>query len=458
MKSITVGDVIRWTGGQPQAVDLSRPIARLIIDSRQAGPDTLFFALPGTKTDGHQFVEQVWAAGGLAVVRHDWHSADGRSGPAIRVADPLLAMGHMMRQALSEWGVTVVGVTGSVGKTSVKELTRQALSAVYAVDASVGNYNTAIGLPLSFFNGSPGITHFVAEMGMSAPGEIRYLTQIAPPRVAIITSIGPSHLERLGSMEAIQRAKGEILEGVRPDGLAVLNRSNAWVRALGERHRTTPVWWFGTDRDCQAQVLEARVEDQGTWFRIRVDQEQVSLKLPWLGSHHGLNVAASLLTAHFLGVDIQKAAHQLEQIEPTRSRIQMREHQGWTLLEDVYNASPASMRAGLDVLKTRTGRKIAVLGDMLELGTEEAAGHQEVGRYAAEVADWVIGIGPRSQLLVDACLATGHHQCRWFADGESAAAWLVDFLLPGDTVLLKASRGMQFEKLATWLVSGRGAS
>ncbi|MCL5115829.1 MAG: UDP-N-acetylmuramoyl-tripeptide--D-alanyl-D-alanine ligase [Firmicutes bacterium] len=446
MISLTFGQIETWTGGELLHCPRGGSVAELSIDSRQVRPGVLFVALPGTHTDGHAFVEEVWRAGGVAMVRRDYPNQEG---PQIRVASPLEAMGRLLRQYLEAHQVTVVGVTGSVGKTSVKELTAAVLRQRYVTSASLGNYNTAIGLPLSFFAGPADTTHFVAEMGMSAPGEIRHLTAIAPPDVAVISTIGPSHLEKLGSMEAIQKAKGEILEGLKPSGLAILNHDNGWVRELGEK---TPrrVHWFGTGAGMDGQVLSSEVEETHTLIRVSILGEEGEVRLPWLGAHQGQNVAAALLVARELGLDLATAIHGVESVEANRSRIRVVKAGSLTLLEDVYNASPLSAKAALDVLESRPGRHVAVIGDMLELGGAEVPGHREVGAYAGGRADLLLAVGARARDTFLAAQEAGV-EALWVLSRQEALAVLEERILPGDVVLMKASRGMQFEELARWL-------
>lgn len=443
---LTFREVQEWTGGELVGCSPSDTVRKLSIDSRDAARGVLFVALPGTQTDGHAFVQEVWRAGGVAMVRHDFA---GQGGPLVRVDSPLEAMGRLLHGYLAAHQVTVVGVTGSVGKTSVKELSAAVLSQRYVTSASLGNYNTAIGLPLSFFAGPADTTHFVAEMGMSAPGEIRRLTVIAPPAIAVISTIGPSHLEKLGSMEAIQAAKGEILEGLLPGGTAVLNHDNHWVRELGE-HTAHHVLWFGADEGLDGRVLSSEVQEDHTLIRVRVLGEEAVVRLPWLGAHQGHNVAAALLVGRQLGLSLAEAVAGVESVDVGRSRIRAVEAGPWLLLEDVYNASPMSTRAALDVLQSRRGRHVAVIGDMLELGAEEVPGHQEVGTYAVGRADLLLAVGPRSRAAYESAQAAGV-DASWVNEREAALHWLEAHLQPGDVVLLKASRGMQFEWLARQL-------
>lgn len=449
MIPITFGQVREWTGGESLCCPLSEVVQGLSIDSRTVTKNQLFVALEGSKTDGHAYVREAWQKGAVALVRR---GAVGQGGPQIRVDSPLSAMGQLLRHYLDQHGITVIGVTGSVGKTSAKELTTAVLRARFVTTASLGNYNTAIGLPLSFFAGEPDATHFVAEMGMSALGEIRQLTAIAPPQVAVITTIGPSHLEKLGSIEAIVQAKGEILEGLSEQGLAVLNYDNPWVRELGQAtsHR---VAWFGRSAETQGTIVEATVHESFTHLNFRIYDREVEVNLPWLGAHQAYNVAAALLVGVELGVALDDAVRQLESISAQRSRIEMVSAGAITVLSDIYNASPLSSKAALDVLASRLGRRIAVLGDMLELGSEESTGHLEVGRYSKGRADQVLAVGRRSQATYEGAQQVGV-DADWVATREEAWDWLKKHVREGDVVLLKASRGMQFEwlceRLAQW--------
>ncbi|PSR20676.1 MAG: UDP-N-acetylmuramoyl-tripeptide--D-alanyl-D-alanine ligase [Sulfobacillus acidophilus] len=439
MMALTLRQVQDWTRGESEACDLDARVERLAIDSREAGRGVLFAALPGTRTDGHAFVEEVWRRGGVALVQRDFQR---RGGPQIRVDSPLHAMGTLLRRYIDANHITVVGITGSVGKTSVKELVTAVLRTRYTTTSSLGNYNTAIGLPLSFFAGPFETTHFVAEMGMRAPGEILQLTRIAPPDVAVISSVGPSHLEFMGSIEAIQRAKGEILQGLKPMGLAVLNADNEWVQELGQA-TDKRVQWFGRAA-ADARIEDAQVHDTHTVITVNLSGQRVRVRLPWLGVHHAYNVAAALLVGRELGISWAEAKDGLERVTADRSRIRVLHFGSITVLEDVYNASPLSTKAALDVLQTRQGRKVAVLGDMLELGSQEVSGHQEVGAYAAERVDLLLAVGQRARQTFEAARATGF-PAAWVFSREQAVQWLQETLQPGDVVLLKASRGMQFE-------------
>lgn len=450
MIRLTLGQMQQWTDATALDCRPDQVVGRLTIDSRHVLPGDVFIALPGEHTDGHAFVESVWKAGAAALVAEGFPL---RGGPLLMVKSPLEAVGQMLRRYIADHGVTVVGVTGSVGKTSVKELCRAVVSETSATAFSLGNYNTAIGLPLSFFAGPEDPRYFVAEMGMSALGEIRRLTTIAPPSVAVITTIGPSHLEKLGSMDGIKKAKGEILEGLIPGGVAVLNRDNRWVRELGEALSSHEVRWFGTTEDCDAQVISSRLADNRTEIVLKVDGVLEEISLPWLGIHQGMNVAAAFLVGRSLSMGADTIRRGIEGVSSESSRIRHTVVGTISLLEDIYNASPVSAMAALDVLGAQTGRRVAVLGDMYELGEVEETGHREVGQYASRQADCLIGVGPRMRWAVAEASRLGV-EAYGFDTREEAMEWLRNHLVHHDVVLLKASRGMEFERLVealhTW--------
>lgn len=367
-------------------------------------------------------------------------------GPLLKVADPLRAMGQMVSGYIRDHAITVVGITGSVGKTSLKELIWHGLSQQFVTGRTHSNYNTAIGLPLSFFTSDEQMTHFVAEMAMRGRGEIARLTEVAPPTVAVISNIGWSHLESLGSVQALQAAKGEILEGLSPGGTAVLNHDDQLVRELGERLLGHRVMWYGTTPGLDAVIQRGDVSPNATVIEVCCQGESVTVRLPWPGSHHRYNVAAALLVGRVLGVGLPRMASGMAQVDPGQSRIQSARVGAIQLLADTYNANPTSMIAALDVLAGWPGRKVAVLGDMLELGPAEAEGHRLVGQHAAGIVDMLVAVGSRAAGIATPVRQAGRPV--WEAtDAEEAWRILTREVRAGDVVLLKASHAMKFEEL-----------
>ncbi len=444
MIAVKYRDIVRHSGAGSEGVDLEAWVADLTIDSREVKPEALFVALPGSKTHGHHFVPQVWQQGGVALVEDGFGAV---SGPTLFAPSPLEAMGRLTRGLAQERQTFVVAITGSVGKTSVKELTAAVLGALYPTGKSQGNYNTAIGIPLSYFRSRPDMTHFVAEMGMRALGEIAALTEIIPPDVAVITNIGPNHLETLGTMKNIQRAKGEILQGLGSRGTAVLNRDDELVRELAATIPNNHILWYGT-REGDAVVKQAVVKPPRTEITWEYLSKTYTVSIPWVGSHHGLNVAAAFLAGIAAGMAPETAARGLGQVDPGAGRLQVHTLGGCVLLADYYNASPRSVSMALDVLQAYPagGRKVAVLGDMLELGGMEEAAHRETGQEAARRADVVLAVGPRARDIQAGARDLGAGAV-WAPDLDEAYGWLSQNLRAGDAVLLKASHGMMFETL-----------
>ncbi len=451
--SVTLRQWAEWTGGAIEGVpNPDVPIRGVTIDSRTAVAGDLFVALPGRQAHGHQFVGDAWRSGAVALVENSF--AD-RGGPIVRVASPLDAMGDVVRRYVDDHGVRVVGVTGSVGKTSIKELSAAVLATMYATAATVSNYNTKIGIPLSFFGAPADVAYFVAEMGMRFAGEIRRLTEITPPDVAVISNIGPSHLETLGSLDAIQAAKSEILQGLRPGGTAVLNFDDPRVRYLGNSLRGHRVMWYGETPGLDVTVEQATLERDHTYVRLRWDQRSWDMRLPWLGVHQAVNVAAAFLVGMAAGVAPEHAIEGLETISRDRSRIRRHQVGAVEILEDDYNASPVSIEAALGVLAAQPGRRIAVLGDVLELGDQEEAMHRRIGIKTVSRADVVVTVGQRAQFIAEETMA---REVPTYSTKtiEEAVQVLTETLRPGDVVLVKASHGVELHRLVSRLAEWGG--
>lgn len=447
---MTFGEFAAWAGARLDGVDPDRVVAGIGIDSRKLGQDHLFVALAGQRTHGHRFVPEAWARGAVALVEEGF---SGTGGPMLRAPAPLDALGRAMRRYLDDHAIHVVGVTGSVGKTSIKELIGAVLGTTHRTAMTEGNYNTAIGIPLSLFSADPGITHFVTEMGMRARGEIRHLTEIAPPEVAVISNIGPSHLESLGSLDAIQAAKGEILEGLGVGGSAVLNFDDPRVRYLGNALRDRRVLWYGNTRGLDATVEAAEDRGEQTHIRLKWRGRSVAVDLPWPGAHHALNVAAAFLVGTVYGMPVERIVAGLETVPRERSRIRRHRLGTVVIVEDDYNASPVSVEAALKLLAKESGRRVAVLGDILELGPQEERLHRQVGAKVPEAADLLLTVGPRARWIAEEAKLR-ELQVMVADDADQAYLALTETLKPGDVVLVKASRGMALdvlvERLRAW--------
>jgi UDP-N-acetylmuramoyl-tripeptide--D-alanyl-D-alanine ligase len=397
--------------------------ARAVIDSRAVGAGDLFVGLPGENVDGGRFAPQALAGGAWGVLVAPEHAEAAQCampGALIAADDPLLALQRLATAWRRALGCKVVGITGSVGKTSTKDILAAMLAQARHTVANRENLNTEIGLPLTVLEAPPGTEALVLEMGMRGPGQIAELTAIAEPDVGVITAVAPVHLELMGSIEAIAAAKAELVAGLRPGGTAVLPAGEA----LLEPHRRDDVTTvtFGPGGD--------------------VKELPPGLELPFDSAHMRRNALAALAAARALGVEPTGALP----VALSSFRGQRMHLPGdIVVVNDCYNANPMSMRAALDDLAaSASGRRVAVLGDMLELGPDEARFHAEVGAHArATDVDLLVTVGPRAAHFAD-----GYGEVVALPDAQAAAETVPGLLQPGDTVLLKASRGVGLEVVA----------
>ncbi|HWD69101.1 MAG TPA: UDP-N-acetylmuramoyl-tripeptide--D-alanyl-D-alanine ligase [Solirubrobacteraceae bacterium] len=403
------------------------------IDSRAAGPGTLFVGLPGEHLDGGRFAPAALTAGAWGVLIAAEHSeraaASPTGGAVLAAADPLCALQRLANAWRHELGVSVIGVTGSTGKTSTKDLLHSLLSPRRLTVASQANFNTEIGLPLQILAAPAGTEVLVLEMGMRGPGQIAELARIAEPDVGVIVSIGPVHLEMLGSIEAVAAAKAELIAGLAPGSTAVVP---AGERLLDQHLRAE------LDTVTFGEHGEVRFLSQSpTHVEIDARGERIGLDLDFSAVHLRQDLLAAVAAARAVGVT-PGGRLQLE-LSPGRGQRRLLAD-GVTLLDDAYNANPMSMRAALEALAGMPveGRRVAVLGDMLELGPEAEAHHREIGLHARGIADVLVTVGPLAAAMAEEFNGESHV----LADAATAAALLPDLLRSGDAVLVKASNGV----------------
>ena len=432
------------------------------IDTRTLKPGEIFFALRGEHTDGHRFVVDAFERGAAAaVVAPAWYREQPREdrprGTLVLNDDPDLAMGDLARTYRRRFRIPVVGITGSNGKTTTKDMAASVLSGRYRVLATEGNLNTRLGVPLTLFRLCAGHDAAVIEMGISEQGGLRYLCEVADPTIGVITNIGPTHLEFLGSVEGVAKAKGELLRYLDESSTTILNlddlllsreRVNIKGRLLG----------FGIEKICQLRG-EGLVLDQEGCGQFSLQGHSFHLTVP--GRHNVYNALAAAAVGMALDVPLPEAAAALASFRPARLRSQVQERGGIRLLNDAYNANPASMRAALEALLGMPlpgeGRRVAVLGDMLELGAVAAEAHRELGAFAADRGvDALFALGEMARQVAEGGLGRGlaAGRCRAFADRAALLDELVGFLQPGDLVLLKGSRGLAMEAVAEALGFG----
>ncbi len=431
-------------------------------DSRECKPGRLFFAFPGERVDGFAFAAQAAAAGAVGVV-----VARGRGVPAgcgdltvLEVDDARLAMGDLARAVRAEFRGRVVGVTGSNGKTTTKELIAAALRPLGDVLRTPGSLNTDVGLPLTVLSATGTEAAWVLEMAMRGRGEIAYLADVARPHVGVITNVGGAHLERLGTIEEVARAKGELFAGLGADAVAVFPAGDSLVepQAAGIPASRRVTFDGGAGGAPDVRILESvPAGASGAVVRYAVRDTPVVVRLPLSGAHNAKNGAAALAVALALGVPAVEAARALESVALPPHRSAAVPVGGRVVLDDCYNANPDSMRAAFAavVMSAGVGRAFAILGDMLEIGADPAALHRDVGRDAGARLAGVVAVGTLADALVAGAREAGLPADRAVAVAtpEEAAARAAAWTAPGDWVLVKASRGMKLERAVDVLVA-----
>jgi UDP-N-acetylmuramoyl-tripeptide--D-alanyl-D-alanine ligase len=431
---------------------VDRTFNRAVIDSRQAQPGDLFFALLGEHRNGHDFVQDALARGAAGLVVERPLEAPPEVA-VFQVSDSLSALQRLAAHWRARHDVRVVGVTGSVGKTTCKELIAAVLGTRWRVLKSPANLNTEIGLPLTLLELTPQHQRAVLEMAMYGPGEIDLLCHIAQPQIGVVTNVGPVHLERLGSIAAVAAAKAELVAALPPDGVAVLNGDDPSVATMASRTKAR-VLLYGQSQQCHIRGDDLASRGlEGISFRLTYegDNRRVEARLP--GRHHLYPALAAAAVGLAEGMTLAEVATALREARPElRLRI-LAASNGATILDDSYNASPQSMLAALDLLAELPGRRIALLGEMRELGTAEEEGHRQVGQRAATCADLVMVVGERARPLYEAARAEGPAEVRFLASTQEAAPILRDELQPGDYLLVKASRAVALESVVDALVA-----
>lgn len=471
--TLSLADLYLGIGGvQPPAAWQRQSIDRFVIDSRQATPGSCFVALTGERTDGHLFIADALQRGAIAVLAT--HAPAGVAAKATRPGEPVATMpAHppliflvedslaALQQAAAYWRgqqqATVVGITGSVGKTSTKELAAAVLRQRFPTLWNEGNLNNEIGLPLTLLRLEPAHVYAVLEMGFYVPGEIAQLCALARPRVGVVTNIGPMHLERAGSMEAIFQGKAELVQALPAGGLAILNWDDAQVRRMADLS-PAPVFRYGLHPQADLWADEIASHGlNGIHFRLHHRSggavETLHLQLPLLGRHSVHTALAAAAVGLAAGMAWEEIVHGLRDVN-AQLRIEVAPgYNHSTLIDDTYNANPASALAALNLLADMQGRRVAVFGDMLELGSYAEKGHRLVGRRAAEVVDVLVAVGELAAWLAAEAMAAGMApaQVHHVATAAAAIALLQELIQPQDFVLIKGSHATGMERVTAAL-------
>lgn len=421
-------------------------------DTRTIQTGALFFALQGERFDGHKFTAAAVESGAVCCVVSQNEEVDPGL-PVIEVENTLTAMQDLAAGYRARFHIPVIGITGSVGKTSTKEMIASVLKQRYRTHMTKGNFNNEIGLPLTTFDLMKEDEMMVLEMGMSHFGEISRLTRIAKPDTAVITNIGVSHMEHLGSREGIKKAKFEILEGLQMDGTVILNGDDDLLwDARGEVEFET-LYYGIQNKGCDLNAYDIRTYSDSSEFTCKIDGEEYKFVIGVPGVHHIYNALAAILTGLRYNVEIEEIQKGIRLFQPSGLRQTIIELPDYRVIRDCYNASPASMQSGLSVLAlTNTeGRRVACLGDMLELGEISEAAHREVGRLAAKYGvDCLLTVGENAHFIARGAEEAGMNPAdiHEFDDNESLCSRLPQLLKKNDVILVKGSRGMRLEEIA----------
>ncbi|MHB1000956.1 MAG: UDP-N-acetylmuramoyl-tripeptide--D-alanyl-D-alanine ligase [Armatimonadota bacterium] len=460
MEDLFIREVVQAIDGLLVSGNPESVVTGVSIDTRSLKQGDLFFALKGENSDGHKFIEAAINAGAGGLIVSDKNAVPvGCKSIVIQVDDPLWALGDLAKYYRSKFDVKVVGITGSVGKTMTKEMLASILERKWTVLKNVMNFNNEIGVPLTLLQLNHSHQVVVLEMAMRGLEEIRRLASIAQPSVGVITNIGLSHIERLGSQGSIADAKSELLSELPADGVAVLNAEDCYFTVLKNRY-AGKIISFGSCSDADVAGARIKLIDHGCFqFVVSVGEGAIEVNMPVLGQHNVYNALAASAAAYGMGVALPDIKVGLENFTQPAMRMELiKSRAGYAVLNDCYNASPTSMTAALRTLNTITGykRKIAVLGDMLELGDYARKAHYDIGRLLDQNdVESLITVGELAKHIAEGAVDAGFPSdavCS-YPNSRDAASVLKGCITDGDAVLVKGSRGMHMEEIVRVLLN-----
>ena len=445
MEILKLSEIANACGG---AYSEEAEINGVCIDTRKITPGCLFICIKGERFDAHTFINEALEKGAAAVMISEDIAVNG---PFVKVEDTAGALLALSGYYRNKFNIPVVGLTGSVGKTTTKEFTYLVVNAKYNAIKTLGNLNNEIGLPQMLFQIDNAVEAAVIEMGMNHFGEISRLANAARPTVGIITNVGVSHIENLGSREGILKAKLEILDGLKEGAPLILNGDNDLLSTV--KTDSHHVYFFGIDCNADFKATDITEVDGNTEFTVKYFEKEQKIAIPLIGIHNVYNALAAFAAGYFLGVDPQAAADALSTYQPEGMRQKSTVVKGITCIEDCYNASPDSMKAALQTLsRTKGNKKIAVFADMLELGEYSKQAHYSVGEMAAQnKIDWLLCFGNDSKYTVEGAIANGLQNALLFDTKEALSDKIFELAESSDAIVFKASRGMHLEDVITEL-------
>jgi UDP-N-acetylmuramoyl-tripeptide--D-alanyl-D-alanine ligase len=459
MNPLSILQIVDLAGAKLEQGDGNASIERISTDSRTIKKGELFVALRGENFDGHKFVEEVAkssAAG--AIVDPKWNSKAPKTFAIIRAEDTLLAYQNLAANYRKSLQIKVLGITGSNGKTSTKDFAASVLGRKFRVTKTQGNFNNHVGLPRTILEANSKHEVGVWELGMNHPGEIAALAKIAAPDAAIITNVGVAHIEFMGSRDAIATEKGALAEAVGADGTVILNADDPFSRKISERTRAQVI--FAGTSEGTIRAIDIQQSADGSEFTIIEGAHRCRAQLPVPGIHMVQNALLAVAAGRAFGLSLEEAAGGLASAPLTKARLQIKGINGVQFLDDSYNANPDSMKAALQTLVEldADGKRIAVLGEMRELGKETQRGHEDVGECAASLGvDYLIGIGEMGAVIARAAVKAGLKESLAVGSTSEAADRLIEIAEPGDLVLIKGSRLVHTEEVIEQFAKREGA-
>jgi UDP-N-acetylmuramoyl-tripeptide--D-alanyl-D-alanine ligase len=463
---LRIEEVLKATGGNLLQGEEDALFQGVSTDSRTVRAGELFIALKGPHFDGHHFAREALEkkAGGIVIEEDQagdirWNGY--RPKAVIAVKDTLQALGDIAHDRRRSFRTPVIALTGSNGKTTTKEMISACLETTFPILKTMGNLNNLIGLPLTLLNLTERERVVVLEMGMNVPGEVRRLTEIAEPDVGLITNIQMAHLEGMGSLERVKEEKGELFRKMRRDGTILVNQNDPYVSDLASEFLGQKIT-FGVEKSADVMAKEVRLRGaEGTSFKLILEGAEIEIVIPLLGRHFVANALAAVAAASLFGIELEKIKGVLEHFRPFRMRMEVIPLGGGkTLIDDTYNANPRSMDLALETLTELkgTGRAIAVLGDMLELGRFSEEAHQQLGEKVKELAiDLLLTIGEKAPLVVESAIRHGFERkkAKVVKSHSEVISFLKEVIREGDWILVKGSRGMAMEKVVEGLIERR---
>ena len=454
MENLTVKELVKASKGNLLKGREGDTVNGIVIDSRLAKRGIMFTAIEGENTDGHKYIKAAYDLGcrTFAVKKEKDIELEADDVNIIEVEDTVTALGDIAREYRNRFDIPFVGITGSVGKTTTRDMVYAVLSSENHALKNEKNYNNHLGVPLTLFNLGKEHEYAVVEMGMSHFGEIEYLAGIAQPDIAVISNVGLSHVENLGSQEGIFKAKMEITSNFGKGNTLIVNGDDKFLSTLKNKETEYEVVTFGFNEDNDVYCSNYTMDDESITFKCVIDKEY-EITIPTVGKHNIYNAMAAISVGFKMGLGIETIKKGLANFKATAMRLDIENTGDFTVINDTYNASPDSMEAALSILGRYDKRRIAVLGDMLEMGEHAELGHRRTGKACIENADIIITAGKDSAFINMEAEENGFDKSKsfHFEARDEAIECLGKLLKKGDVVLCKASRGMKFEKIVEFI-------